>query len=663
MKKLLLTAAAFAAMFTHAQNAAMAPRFLADPAKPAEFEKQITAQGANVTVKAEAGKIVFAFTQGDNQWPGAAIKPLDGNAWNLAPFGRVEARVTNTSDKQLGIGMRLDNPGDGQPWNYEVLWLQPNESRVHKVIFGHQNGFNPAPHKLDPANIVRILFYLEGKADRALTFTVEDLMAIGAAGEKPPLNPTTHLTRIPANANLLAAGYEVATQSTGNNATVASADGRFNATFRNNANIVFKPELGGWDLRDGNALAITLKNTGAAPANPKLQARSRNNERTDLATLDAPLAPGATATLVASFIPKIPWQVGTAEDGKAIPMFPGTGTKFASDKTAEIQLFADDGASLEIASLTLLIERGPIPEWLGKHPPVPAAEWPRWKQTLDENFDAPLDLKKWNIYTDNYWDKRTHFTKDNLIVKDGKLILRYEKKRGRANDVEDTITDYACGYADTYGKWTQRYGYIEVRLKIPEADGLWPCFWTMPDRGAKAAGGEEQWRRSDTANGGMELDIMENLSGWGPHRFNQAFHWDGYGPGHKAVGSSWAYVRPADDGFITIGILWLPGLAIYYSNGQELGRMESDRVCSVQSYPIICMISGGWDNTPLNDAQLPVDYVIDYVRAWQRDDLATPGDGFKENDGRPKMHTHRADGFPYPPEFVYPADYPNPPKR
>jgi hypothetical protein len=35
---------------------------------------------------------------------------------------------------------------------------------------------------------------------------------------------------------------------------------------------------------------------------------------------------------------------------------------------------------------------------------------------------------------------------------------------------------------------------------------------------------------------------------------------------------------------------------------------------------------GGWDNNDLDDARLPDDFTIDYVRVWQRKDLAAvPG--------------------------------------
>jgi hypothetical protein len=38
---------------------------------------------------------------------------------------------------------------------------------------------------------------------------------------------------------------------------------------------------------------------------------------------------------------------------------------------------------------------------------------------------------------------------------------------------------------------------------------------------------------------------------------------------------------------------------------------------------------GGWDNNALDDKQLPADFVIDYVRVWQRKDLASSVDGYQ----------------------------------
>ena len=154
---------------------------------------------------------------------------------------------------------------------------------------------------------------------------------------------------------------------------------------------------------------------------------------------------------------------------------------------------------------------------------------------------------------------------------------------------------------------------------MPTAPGLWPAFWMMPDRGAAV---EPQWKRQDTGSGGMELDILEYLTRWGPCRFNIAHHWDGYGKDHKSNGSDRIYAQPDKDGFITAGVLWTPGVTAYYYNGQEVLRWEDPRVSTVPAIMMFTLPMGGWDNSPLDDARLPDDFVIDYVRVWQRKDLA-----------------------------------------
>jgi beta-glucanase (GH16 family) len=310
---------------------------------------------------------------------------------------------------------------------------------------------------------------------------------------------------------------------------------------------------------------------------------------------------------------------------------PGTGTRFVSHRVNGVTVLGGPSAGQLLVSAIRAENVTPeLPDWLGQRPPVDG----EWTKTFEDNFDgSSVDLTKWNIYGPNFWDKRTHFSKDNAIVKDGTLTLRVERKTGRHNDSPDgKETDYATGFADTYGKWVQRYGYFEARVKLPTAPCLWPAFWLMPDRGLEAG---EQWKRQSTQGGGMEFDIIEQLSIWGPQRLNMAMHWDGYGSGHKATGSGSIYVPADKDGFIVVGLLWTPESAVLYGNGKELARWKNPRISDVPSCLILDHVTGGWETEPLDDAQLPADFVIDYVRVWQRADLASAVDGPKPNQGTP----------------------------
>jgi beta-glucanase (GH16 family) len=88
-------------------------------------------------------------------------------------------------------------------------------------------------------------------------------------------------------------------------------------------------------------------------------------------------------------------------------------------------------------------------------------------------------------------------------------------------------------------------------------------------------------------------------------------------------------VQADRDGFITPGVLWTPGSVVMYCNGKELWRWEHSRVSNVPSHFIFEVTTGGWDNNAVDDKQLPADYRIDYVRVWQRKDLASSADGYQ----------------------------------
>jgi beta-glucanase (GH16 family) len=647
---------------SRAQVGGIAPKFLVDPKSPAAAS-QIT-PGDNdhgqTTTTLGADGVTVNIAGGPAGYPGIRVKSETGSPWDLTPWGHVEAKITNLGADKLSMGMRVDNQNDGSSCNAEILSLQPGESKVIKVIFGYSYGFKKA-FALDPGSVIQLLFVANGKKEAPRSFRIEDLQASGSAGEQPPFDPSTFRVK-PDNGAILGGAVKIdaakqVIAKSGAKADLAP-DGTLKIDFAGGSKdeqVLIQPTVGSWDLTDKFQVQVKLKNTGQSPVTPKVRVESKGGA-SDSVAAGAPIPPGGEGVVTVPFTAVIPPVI--PNDPKQDVFGPGswaeqnwspqagTGTKFTSDWAKGVTILTDktDGAkSLAVTSVVANVpEPAKLPDWLGKRPPVDGD----WVQTFDEEFDGPaIDFSKWNIYSHNYWDKRTHFSKDNTLLKDGTLSLHYEKKTGYHNDnPNDTKTvgktDYACGFADTYGKWRQLYGYFEARVKLPKAPGLWPAFWTMPDRGPET--GRDSGSRASTKNGGMEHDILEFLSGWGPYRYNTAFHWDGYGKEHKSAGTACNYVLPDKDGFITTGVYWIPGLAVYYAQGKEILRWESPRVCSVPSYIMFNFVSGGWDNQPLEDSKLPDDFVIDYVRAWQRKDLASPVDGPMPNKGLPSSVAEEA---------------------
>lgn len=584
--------------------------------------QQVTARPGQSGIDAA---LLIEIAPGDEGYPGVGFRPGEGAAWDLSRFGHVVADVTNDGDAAVRVMFRVDNEGDWrkEPWNTEAVTLKPGETKPIKVIFGYAYGYKPG-YKLDPGKVSHLLLFT-GKVKQPVRLRLNSITAGGEAGETPPVNPA-NVRVTPKDGVMLGEGVDVATalRIGGKDIDTSIDDGTATVTFKSqNAIATIKPAVGKWNLTQALQVEVTLINAGEAPVTPLVRVQSDGSKSPE-GRPDAPIQPGESITLIAPFRSGKPWIGPDQIRNGHMSGRSGTGNHVLSDRVSAVTIdVAEASGRLVIRSIVASAPVAEVPQWLGKRPPVEGD----WVITFEDEFDGDaIDTDRWNIYTANYWDTRSHFSKDNVIVADGKVRLRYEKKRGYVNDdpnqklpkTGQNESDYAVGFLDTYGKWTQTYGYFEARMKLPTAPGLWPAFWMMPDRG-EALG--PQWKRADTKNGGMEFDIMEHLTRWGPYRYNIAFHWDGYDKEHKATGSTAVYTAHDSEGYITAGLLWLPGQAVYYANGQEVARWDNDRISNVPSYPILYMVSGGWDNNALDDSQLPADFTIDYIRVWQRKDL------------------------------------------
>ena len=627
-----------------ADQPAPAPKPLFDMSGTASLPASgVAPTSAQVTVTRSpdpaAPGLVVTIQPGKEGYPGLTLKP-PGGPWNLSAFGRVEVRVVNTGTKSLTFCLRLDGDGNWQdnPWNAENLYLQPGKSGVVKVWFGRS--FGKPGYALKPAAVVQALMFAD-KSSAAQSFRIESIEATGAPGEGPPVDPNS-VRLVPTNGVLFGHGtsLDFAKQvecKNGAKASIAIEQGEpfgrqqllwmsFPAG-KPNASVVFKPAVGRWDLHDFLAVRVSVRNTSPVPAQLRLRLESNGGASdTVFATIatSKPFPSFTQTQITLPFASAIPWQ-GLKNGGNKTSWTgePATGSHVTSDAVSALTITAEPANiahDFHIESIQAVVPSAPeLPAWLGQRPPVAGD----WVKTFDDEFDGTaLDETKWSATGENYYDKRSHYSRANVIVGGGVARLHYEKKRGFHNDdPKRNTTDYATGFLETRGKWTQRYGYFESRLKLPRAPGLWPAFWMMPDRGPAAK------NRGSTGSGGMEFDIMEHLTRWGPFRYNIAMHWDDYGQDHKQTGTEKLYVQPDRDGFLTCGLLWTPGSAIYYCNGREVAHWDEPRISSVPSDLMFTLPSGGWDNSSLDDAQLPDDFIIDYVRVWQRKDLASEAEG------------------------------------
>jgi beta-glucanase (GH16 family) len=163
----------------------------------------------------------------------------------------------------------------------------------------------------------------------------------------------------------------------------------------------------------------------------------------------------------------------------------------------------------------------------------------------------------------------------------------------------------------TKGKFEQKYGRIEARIKMPWGKGLWPAFWML---GAN----------SDTVIWPQcgEIDIMEYL-GSKPTSMFGTVHGPGYSGGN-AISKNYTLINDRfDNDFHVFGIEWGENYINYYVDDKLYNQITpkdvpGEWVFNQPFYIILNMAVGGnFPGSPNAETVFPQTMTIDYVRVYQ----------------------------------------------
>ncbi len=410
----------------------------------------------------------------------------------------------------------------------------------------------------------------------------------------------------------------------------ATRNGALELDFHKDSGLfLLKPKGCRWDLSAYDRVHFLLHNPGVNPVNVTcFVSGAQTCTKQNSVYEEIVVPPYSRATVEVNFRGRSPWICRLAStDTRA----KGSDAENERAKVAESfggsPLWNEDVLTLAIAAdKPLVLEKAQavsgivtMPEWSGKRPPVPG----NWKQTLNEEFhENRINPELWTSgwsWTVTNPKLLCNYSPRNLLVKDGMLHIRAEKKISYFDDNipdERYFREYTSGSMTSFDKFSQRYGYFEARLRPVTLHGLWPAFWAMPDHGRGSA------NRRRTILGGTEIDIFEQPGRFGPHRNNIACHWWATSAmkEHKMMGFNRLYAARDKNGFITCGILWEPGKLTWYLNGEPVAIWDSPSVPSVPVYLKLCVQIGGWGGYLVEHGKLPYDFLVDYVKVWQRDD-------------------------------------------
>lgn len=234
----------------------------------------------------------------------------------------------------------------------------------------------------------------------------------------------------------------------------------------------------------------------------------------------------------------------------------------------------------------------------------------------EDNFDGTsVDPAKWSFQTGTGcptvcgWgnNELEYYRAENATVTGGLLTIT-AKQQAFGGKSYTSARMRSQGLADfTYGK-------IEMRAKLPIGRGLWPAFWMLPTSSPYG-----NWPVSG------EIDIMEYVG----HQPSQVFGTLHYGNPNQIYSSTSTSLASGTfhDGFHTFAIEWEPNRIRWLLDGVQYA-CKSNWISSAAGYPapfdkpfhmlLNLAVGGNLPGSPDASTVFPQEFVIDWVRVWQK---------------------------------------------
>jgi beta-glucanase (GH16 family) len=240
-----------------------------------------------------------------------------------------------------------------------------------------------------------------------------------------------------------------------------------------------------------------------------------------------------------------------------------------------------------------------------------AGEWELvWSDEF--NYQGLPDKAKWGYeegFVRNHESQYyTRSRQENARVEHGMLIIECRKEHFKPEN--HAAVEYTAASLITQNKASWQYGRIEARAKLPHGKGVWPALWTL---------GTNISRVDWPACG--EIDIMEFV-GKEPNNIYGTLHYAVEGK-HQSDGNKLETDKPYDD-FHVYAVEWYPDRIDFFFDNKKYHTVPLDKAGKSADNPfrkphyllINFALGGDWGG-PLDNAILPQQYLIDYVRIYQ----------------------------------------------
>ena len=168
---------------------------------------------------------------------------------------------------------------------------------------------------------------------------------------------------------------------------------------------------------------------------------------------------------------------------------------------------------------------------------------------------------------------------------------------------------HESGLISTEGRFSQTYGYFEMRAQTSGAPGSWDAFWMLPDKAAA---------NPTNAPGWQELDIVEHYGG-NENGVYSTIHTTDQTPSIPWQQNRQVYSETAglNSGYHTYGMDWEPDKISFYVDGKLEGSQATPSDMHSPMYLLADLA------TQSGTSASPMTNKIDYIRAFSKDSSAT----------------------------------------
>jgi beta-glucanase (GH16 family) len=272
---------------------------------------------------------------------------------------------------------------------------------------------------------------------------------------------------------------------------------------------------------------------------------------------------------------------------------------------------------------------------------------PGWKLVWHDEFEGTeVDRSKWDFDIGNgFYDYKNHA----WVPGWGNEELQYYTDSPRNVSVKDSLLTiravkeslHGCGYTSARLKtrqrdgtplFTQQYGRVEIRARVPWGKGLWPALWMLPQDdkyGGWAASGE--------------IDLME-IVGEKPHEVLNSIHFGSAFPKRSLITT--VYALPGGStvsDWHVYTVEWEPARSVSMSTAcrpaptaiggaaarrQDGAGVEPSKAADLNPWPapfdqpfyllMNVAVGGNFPGAPNADTRFPAELVVDYVRVYDK---------------------------------------------